>query len=94
MSVVLAVVATLVVVLLLLNLSYGGKEIQKEVAHLYGARDPQFARSMGTLLGPSLLAGNRVRALCKERRDLSRHARGHPRGSADHHLQDVHLLVG
>jgi cardiolipin synthase len=64
MSVVLAVVATLVVVLLLLNLSYGGKEIQKEVAHLYGAGDPQFARSMGTLLGPSLLAGNRVRALC------------------------------
>jgi cardiolipin synthase len=34
------------------------------VAHLYGADDPQFARSMGTLLGPSLLAGNRVRALC------------------------------
>jgi cardiolipin synthase len=64
MSVVLAVVATLVVVLLLLNLSYGGKEIQREVAHLYGADDPQFARSMGTLLGPSLLAGNRVRALC------------------------------
>jgi cardiolipin synthase A/B len=64
MSVVLAVVATLVVVLLLLNLSYGGKEIQKEVAHLYGAGDPQFARSMGTLLGPSLLVGNRVRALC------------------------------
>jgi cardiolipin synthase A/B len=64
MSVVLAVVATLVVVLLLVNLSYGGKEIQKEVAHLYGAGDPQFARSMGTLLGPSLLAGNRVRALC------------------------------
>jgi cardiolipin synthase A/B len=64
MSIVLAVVATLVLVLLLLNLSYGGKEIQKEVAHLYGAGDPQFARSMGTLLGPSLLAGNRVRALC------------------------------
>jgi cardiolipin synthase A/B len=64
MSIVLAVVATLVLVLLLLNLSYGGKEIQKEVAHLYGAGDPQFARSMGTLLGPLLLAGNRVRALC------------------------------
>ena len=64
MWVVLAVAVTVVVVLLLLNLSYGGKEIQHEIQHRYSADDPQFARSMGTLLGPSLLPGNQVRGLC------------------------------
>ena len=64
MGVVFAVAVTVVVVLLLLNLSYGGKEIQHEIHHRYPADDPQFARSMGTLLGPSLLPGNRVRGLC------------------------------
>jgi len=64
MWVVVAVVVTVVLVLVLLNLSSGGGEITHEIGHRYSARDPQFARSMGTLLGPSLLPGNRVRALC------------------------------
>jgi cardiolipin synthase len=64
MWVVLAVAVTAAVVLLLLNLASGGKEIRHEIAHRYAVGDPQFARSMGTLLGPALLPGNRVRALC------------------------------
>jgi hypothetical protein len=42
MWVVLTVAVMVAVVLLLLNLSYGGKEIRHEVAHLYGVADPQF----------------------------------------------------
>jgi cardiolipin synthase A/B len=39
------------------------KEITKPIAHLYGTADAQFERTMGSLLGPSMLAGNRVETL-------------------------------
>lgn len=55
----IAVVLTVIVV----NLSSGGKKIGREIDHQYGIADPQFIRSMGTLLGPSLLEGNRVEVL-------------------------------
>lgn len=35
----------------------------REVGHLYGVESPQFKRSLGTLLGPALLEGNRVDVL-------------------------------
>lgn len=37
--------------------------VQQPVERLYTAQDPQFARSMGDLLGPALLPGNHVEAL-------------------------------
>lgn len=55
----LVVLATL----LLANLSTGKADLQRKVEHLYTVADPQFARSMGTLLGPDILAGNRVEVL-------------------------------
>ena len=54
-----AVVVTVIVV----NLSSGGRKIGREIDHRYGIADSQFIRSMGTLLGPSLLEGNRVQVL-------------------------------
>jgi cardiolipin synthase len=58
--IVLAVVATLVVVFLFLNLSPSEKKIKKRIEPLYAVSDPQFPRSMGSLLGPAILDGNRV----------------------------------
>ena len=49
--------------LLLLNLSSGKAEVKRTVEHLYAISDPQFAHSMGTLLGPAVLEGNRVDVL-------------------------------
>ena len=51
------------VVLLVLNLSSGEKEIKHRVEPLYGVSDPQFLRSMGLLLGPPIVGGNRVTSL-------------------------------
>jgi cardiolipin synthase len=51
-----AVVATVVV----LNWTSGDKPLEREIQPLYGVADPEFARSMGALLGPSLLPGNAV----------------------------------
>jgi len=61
---VLAVVVTAVVVLLGLNLfSTSESKITHRFNHDYDTASPQFTRSMGVLLGPPLVEGNRVTTL-------------------------------
>ena len=60
---ILMLVAGAVLVLVVANLSSSEKRIEHEIEHLYAVGDPQFVRSMGTLLGPAILTGNRVTAL-------------------------------
>jgi cardiolipin synthase A/B len=55
----LAVVASLLIV----NFSVGEKHVEHEIEHLYPVDDPQFLRSMGMLLGPAIVQGNRVSEL-------------------------------
>ena len=50
-------------VLLIANLTLGDKVIDENIPTLYGVADPQFVRTMSVMLGPSLLPGNRTRAL-------------------------------
>jgi cardiolipin synthase len=57
------IVATIVVVLLLVNLTAGEKRIRQQVQHQYAIADPQFQRALGVLLGPPLIPGNRVETL-------------------------------
>lgn len=64
MPIVLAVAAAALLLLIVVNLRSSTRAIDREIGHLYDAADPQFARAMGTLLGPALLPGNRVSALC------------------------------
>ncbi|GAB3543847.1 phospholipase D-like domain-containing protein [Noviherbaspirillum agri] len=59
----IAVAITIVLTLLVANLGEGEKKIDTRVDSLYGVRDPQYLRSMGVLLGPSIVEGNRVRYL-------------------------------
>jgi len=42
---------------------HGEKEIRYEMTHRFAVEDPQFLRSMGELLGPAILPGNRITAL-------------------------------
>jgi cardiolipin synthase len=52
------------VLLLALNLSVREeKQVRRQVEHRYGVDDPQFARTMGVLLGPGLVEGNQVDTL-------------------------------
>jgi cardiolipin synthase len=55
--------ATLLVLLIVANLTLGEKPIDTKVAPLYATSDPQFARTMNMMLGPALLEGNRVTTL-------------------------------
>jgi cardiolipin synthase A/B len=59
----IASVTTAFVAILWMNLTSGEHKISKLVTSPYGIDDPQFARAMGTLFGPPLLAGNRVASL-------------------------------
>jgi len=63
MTILLTVLATLVVVILLLNLHTPEKEIRHQVEHYHDILDPQFRREMGALLGPAIVPGNTIRAL-------------------------------
>jgi cardiolipin synthase len=62
-SIALTSATTIVVVLLVLNLTLGDKHVDKPIARLYRLDDPQFTRTMGAMLGPAILAGNRVTTL-------------------------------
>lgn len=49
--------------LVFLNIRAGEKQIRYQLTHRFAVEDPQFLRSMGQLLGPGILPGNRVTAL-------------------------------
>lgn len=63
LHVVIAVLLTLVATLVIANFNAGEKKIQTQVESLYAVTDPQFLRSMGVLLGPTIMEGNRVEHL-------------------------------
>jgi cardiolipin synthase len=56
-------VVTVLAVVLGLNLSIGDKKIERRFPKLYSVSDQQFLRTMGVLLGPPLVAGNRATVL-------------------------------
>lgn len=62
-AILLTFLATLAGVVLFLNFAGGEKKIDQQVTRLYGVTDPDFARAMGVLLGPSIVEGNRYEAL-------------------------------
>ena len=59
--------ATAAITLLAVNFSVGEKQITERITHTYTITDPQFQRSMGVLLGPPLVHGNRVDTLVNGR---------------------------
>ncbi len=52
--------ASALATLLIKNFVSGEKKIRKKVPRRYGIADPQFERSMSQLLGPPILAGNKL----------------------------------
>ncbi|RYG10190.1 MAG: cardiolipin synthase B [Burkholderiales bacterium] len=56
-------VSALVIVLLALNFSVGEKKIHQQLPRHYGTADPQFHRTMGSLLGPGIVDGNQAAEL-------------------------------
>ncbi len=63
MVILLTVVVTILVTVIAMNFMTGEKKIDKHLQPLYAVSDPQFLRSMGSLLGPSVLDGNQIKSL-------------------------------
>jgi cardiolipin synthase len=63
MAILLTAIVTVAVVVFALNFVTGEKKIDKRIKPLYTISEPQFLRSMGSLLGPELRGGNRVSGL-------------------------------
>lgn len=61
--IVIAVGVTALAVVLALTVTSRQLSVEHRLRHEYGSEDPQFARAMGSLLGPALLGGNRVTPL-------------------------------
>jgi cardiolipin synthase len=64
MWILLAFLAGVLAAIIVANLSSSSKKVERKIEHLYGVRDPDFLRSMGSLLGPPIVPGKRVTALC------------------------------
>lgn len=56
-------IATIVAGLLVLNFMPNEKQIETQLTRQYDTNDPQFRRSLGVLLGPPLVEGNKVEVL-------------------------------
>jgi cardiolipin synthase len=56
----LAMLVAVAATIIALNFTTGEKKIERTIAPLYQVGDPQFLRSMGSLLGPAVLDGNKV----------------------------------
>jgi len=63
LTIFITLVVTVFLTILFLNLRASEKQIRFQVTHRFAVSDPQFVRTMGNLLGPGILAGNRVKAL-------------------------------
>ena len=59
----IAVAVTLLAVFLTFNFMPSEKKIERQLQRLYSTEDPQFRRSMGVLLGPPIIEGNKVEVL-------------------------------
>ncbi|MBC7602143.1 MAG: cardiolipin synthase [Ramlibacter sp.] len=57
------VIVTLLVGLVFANFSGTERKVETDIAHLYAVDDPQFMRSMGMMLGPAILDGNKAQEL-------------------------------
>ena len=53
----------IIITVVAMNFMSAEKQIQKSLEHRYGVSDPQFRRELGTLLGPAIIDGNRIRNL-------------------------------
>jgi len=59
----ISVVATLLAVLLVMNFAPSEKKIDTQLTRQYDTNDPQFRRSLGVLLGPPIIEGNKAEVL-------------------------------
>ena len=62
-TVVITALVTVLAVVLAMNFVTSEKKLERKIEHRYAIADPQFRREMSVMLGPAIMAGNRITAL-------------------------------
>lgn len=62
-TIVIAVIVTALVIFVGMNFHKPEKDVRRRVGHCHDVKSPQFRREMDAMLGPDVLAGNRVTLL-------------------------------
>ncbi len=63
MIVLITAIVTIIATVIVLNFATAEKKIEQTIERRYGVSDPEFSRTMGVLLGPAIIGGNRVEVL-------------------------------
>ena len=61
--IILSVISTILLMLVVINFAGGEHKVTHKIDRLYSVDEPQFQRTMGLMLGPSIVGGNKVEAL-------------------------------
>ena len=59
-TIVITIVVTALLIFIGMNFATPEKELERKIEHRYAVSDPQFRREMSVLMGPAIIAGNRV----------------------------------
>ena len=62
-TIIITMLLTLLAAALAMNFKTPEKTLERKIEHRYPVSDPQFQREMGVLLGPGIIAGNKVEDL-------------------------------
>lgn len=62
-TIVITAIVTLLVAVIAMNFKTSEKALERKIEHRYPVSNPQFQREMGVLLGPGIIAGNKVEDL-------------------------------
>ncbi len=92
-EIVWAVSATLLIVLLYVNLASSERKVERADSPRVHHQRFAVRAHYGEPARPRLRAWQQGHRALQRRRGLSRDARGHPLGAPDHHLRELHLLV-
>lgn len=63
MIVLITVIVTIIATVIALNFATAEKTVEHRIERLHTVHDPEFCRTMGVLLGPAIIGGNRVEVL-------------------------------
>src|SRR5688572_8590186 len=62
LTVVVTTLAVFLFTVIAINLKGGAKQVRYQLDHRLDVSNPEFLRSMGSLLGPAIIGGNEVKA--------------------------------
>ncbi len=62
-TIIVTALVTLLLAAIAMNFATAEKNLERKIEHRYGILDPQFRREMSLMMGPAIVAGNRIDAL-------------------------------